>query len=109
MTDDKKFNGDCKVLQDLLRRFIELKGGEIQELPDNSISCDMALDTTLTLYTEPWNVGEDVYYGFIGYKVRKKDDAYINASNVQYLYEELNLAIAEIEHEGAKGSGTSAP
>lgn len=93
MAESEKFNGDCKVLQDLLRRFVELKGGEVQELPNNTISCDMALDTTLTLYAEPWNMGGNVYYGFIGYKVRKKDDAYIDASNVQYLYEELNNAI----------------
>ena len=93
MAESEKFNGDCKVLQDLLRRFVELQGGEVQELPNNTISCDMALDTTLTLYAEPWNMGRNVYYGFIGYKVRKKDDAYIDASNVQYLYEKLNNAI----------------
>jgi len=103
MAENEKFNGDCKLLQDRLRRFIELKGGEVQELPNNTISCDMALDTTLTLYAEPWNMGGNVYYGFIGYKERKKDDAYINTTNVQYLYEELNLAITEIEQDASHG------
>lgn len=41
MAKIEKFDGDCKVLQDLLRRFVELQGGEVQELPNNTISCDM--------------------------------------------------------------------
>lgn len=96
MAENEKFNGDCKLLQDRLRRFCELKGGEVQELPDNTISCDMAYDTTLTLYAEPWHVGIYVCYGFIGYKDREREDSYINENNVQYLYEELNRAIAEL-------------
>lgn len=97
MAENEKFNGDCKLLQDRLRRFCELVGEEVRELPGNIITCDMAYDTTLTLYAEPLYLEGCVCYGFIGYKERMMSDAYIVESNVQYLYDKMNEAIAIIE------------
>jgi len=97
MAENEKFNGDCKVLQDRLRQYCELVGKEVAELPNGTIYGDLAYDTTLTLYAEPWLFGPNIYYGFIGYKERKKEDAYIDDSNVQYLYDKMNLEIAKIE------------
>ena len=99
MADGEKFNGDCKVLQDRLRRYCELVGEEVHELPDGTISSDMAYDTTLTLFAETSNENECECYGFISYREREKGNRYIDTCNVQYLYDKLNLAIAEIEHK----------
>jgi hypothetical protein len=99
MEDGEKFNGDCKVLQDRLRRYCELVGEEVHELPDGTISSDMAYDTTLTLFAEPSNENECECYGFISYRERKKGNRNIDTCNVQYFYDKLNLAIAEIEHK----------
>lgn len=99
MADGEKFNGDCKVLQDRLRRYCELVGKEVHELPDGTISSDMAYDTTLTLFAEPSNENECECYGFISYRERKKGNRYIGTCIVQYLYDKLNLAIAENEHK----------
>lgn len=99
MAVNEKFNGDCKLLQDLLRRFAELKGGEVRELSDNTIISDMAYDTTLTLFAKPICECEHTSYGFIGYKERIQNEAYIDENNVQYLYEELNKAIAKMEQQ----------
>ncbi len=100
MAENEKFNGDCKLLQDRLRRFCELTGRDVRELEDGSIFSEMAYDTTLTLYAEPLYVGtygECKIYGCVGYTERKKHDVYIDASNVQYYYEKINKVIAEIE------------
>ena len=93
MAENEKFNGDCKHLQDKLRRYCELIGEEVHELPNGAIICDMAYDTTLTIYAEPLCSNEHTCYGFIGYKERVMNDAYIDESNVQYFYEKLNNAV----------------
>ena len=97
MAENEKFNGDCKVLQERLRRYCELVGEEVHELPNGTIFCDMAYDTTLMLYAEPFCLDKYTYYGFIDYKERKKGDVYIDMNNVQYLFEKMNNAICKIE------------
>lgn len=97
MAENEKFNGNCKVLQERLRRYCKLVGEEVHELPNGTIFCDMAYDTTLTLYAEPFCLNEYTCYGIIGYKERKKNEVNINMNNVQYLFEKMNNAICEIE------------
>ena len=74
MEENEKFNGDCKLLQDRLRRYCELTGREVRELKDGSIFSEMAYDTTLTLYAEPvyaGALGGCALYGSVGYTERK--------------------------------------
>lgn len=98
----ENFSGDCMLLQRRLRRFIELKGGEIIEHRDGSIMTEMAGDSNLTLYGGPkFFIGSpSAYYGEIYWRrrlfCRRKS---INEAGAQALYEELNIAIKEMEQD----------
>lgn len=98
----ENFSGDCMLLQRRLRRFIELKGGEIIEHRDGSIMTEMAGDSNLTLYGGPkLFVGSpSACYGEIYWRRRLfcRSNS-INEAGAQALYEELNIAIKEMEQD----------
>ena len=97
----ENFGGDCMLLQRRLRRFIELKGNKVEELPDGRIRCEVDDKIYLTLYSKPQfiNGSPSMYFGDIYYSTHLTfRREYINEVCAQALYEELNIAIKEMEH-----------
>ena len=98
----ENFSGDGMLLQRRLRRFIELKGSEIIEHRDGSIMTEMAGDSNLTLYGGPkfFFGNPSAFYGEIYWRRRlfcRRE--YINEAGAQVLYENLNIAIKEMEQD----------
>ena len=96
----ENFCGDCKLLQERLRRFKELHGEGVEELSNGHIKTEMGDGADLTLYSGPkFFVGSpSAYYGEIYWRRRLFcRHEYINEMCAQAIYEELNIAIKEME------------
>ena len=100
MKEAETFQGDCKQLQSLMKRYCELAGVNVSVLPNDTIFFDTANNTTLILFAEAhYDRNGLEYYGIISYRDIRCEDKCICKENVQHFYEKLCKRVAELEQE----------